>query len=112
MILKRDLLEGIDENTKQIAWQGQLITELKKRIERLERELPLKKTIEVKKAPGRPKKICVWTDEMNQCPGVRRAAEVLEKELIRSKNESTKAKKSANAKKQARGKDGKFAKKK
>lgn len=111
MILKRDLLAGIDANTEQIMWQGQLIADLKSRVEKLEKELLPKKQIKIKKTPGRPKKICVWTEENNQCPGVRRAAEVLEKELNRSKNESTKAKKSANAKNQPRGKDGKFAKK-
>lgn len=36
MIRKRDLLLAIDHNTEQIVWQGQLITNLKKRIDILE----------------------------------------------------------------------------
>ena len=111
MISKRDLLAGIDANTEQIIWQGQLISDLKSRVEKLERELSLKKQIKVKKSPGRPKKICIWTDEMSQCPGVKAASDILEKEIEKSKEALAKAKKSSNAKKQPRGKDGKFAKK-
>lgn len=39
MILKRDLLKGIDTNTEQIVWQGQMIEDLKERIEILENKL-------------------------------------------------------------------------
>ena len=43
MILKRDLLAGIDANTEQIIWQGEMITELKRRVSKLEKELSAKK---------------------------------------------------------------------
>lgn len=111
MILKRDLLEAIDQNTEQIAWQGQIIAGLERRIEKLEKELRPKKTINVKKTGERPKKICVWTDEMSTCLGNQLASDILGKEIEKSKEALTKAKKSANAKKQPRNKYGKFAKK-
>lgn len=112
MILKRDLLAGIDANTEQIIWQGEMIAELKNRIERLEKGLSPKKQIKVKESSGRPKKVCVWTDEMNTCLGYQAAKDILDNEIEKTKTKLTKAKKSANAKKQPRGKDGKFAKKK
>ena len=74
MIFKSDLLEGIDANTEQIIWQGELIADLRERVSKLEKELSVKKA---PKKVGRPRKI-----------------------------------KSENASKQARDKDGKFAKKK
>ena len=57
MILKRDLLDGIDANTEQIILQGQLITELKARIKKLEKEVFAKNTAQVKQV-DRPKKVC------------------------------------------------------
>lgn len=111
MILKRDLLAGIDANTEQIILQGQLITELKSRVNKLEKELLQKKQIKVKKSPGRPKKVYVWTDETSQCPGIKAAQDFLDKEIDKAKATLTKAKKAANAKKQPRDKNGKFAKK-
>ena len=74
MILKRDLLMGIDANTEQLAWQGQLILELKERIEKLEKSM-------ANRTPGRPKKVCDLSDKVTQCPGVKRAKEILEEEL-------------------------------
>ena len=110
MILKRDLLEAIDHNTEQIVWQGQLIEGLEKRIEQLEKGASTKK-IKVKKCPGRPRKVCVWTDEMTTCLGTQLASDILDKEIDKTKKALTKAKKSANVKKQPRDKSGKFAKK-
>lgn len=111
MILKRDLLEAIDQNTEQIAWQGQIIAGLERRIEKLEKELRPKKTINVKKTGGRPKEVRVWTDEMSTCLGNQLASDILAKEIAKTKKALTKAKKSANAKKQPRDNGGKFAKK-
>jgi hypothetical protein len=63
MISKRDLLEAIDQNTAQIVWQGQTISELLGRVEALESNT---RGIRVAKHPGRPKKICVKTGASKQ----------------------------------------------
>lgn len=111
MILKRDLLSAIDLNTEQIVRQGQLIRRLEKRIGQLEKGTSAEKTIKVKKHPGHLRKVHVWTDEMNTCLGSQLASDILDKEIDKAKKALTKAKKSANAKKQPRDNGGKFAKK-
>lgn len=63
MISKRDLLEAIDQNTTQIVWQGQMISELLGRVEALESNARVAKTA---KCPGRQKKICVKTGASKQ----------------------------------------------
>lgn len=53
MILKKDLLMGIDHNTEQLLWQGNLIMELQERLERVEKEVGIKLACKEKKCPGK-----------------------------------------------------------
>lgn len=48
MISKRELLEALDINTEQIAWQGKIIAELGKRVAKLEKETCSKKSANAK----------------------------------------------------------------
>lgn len=53
MILKRDLLIGLDALTEQVVLQGEEIRKLQARVEALE---PNKVKVKVKKPAGRPRK--------------------------------------------------------
>lgn len=108
MIFKKDLLDAIDTLTAQVAEQGELIVDLQKRVTELENKLNCEVPVKRAKRSG---KVSILADEAKDLARRKVLSEFTDELYRDTKKRLTKIRKSTNAKKQPRNKDGKFAKK-
>lgn len=107
MIFKSDLIDAINSLSHDLLALSIRISEVERKLE--------KNT--AKKTSSRPKKICdkncsELEQAIKETAGRKAMSGFLDEEVKNAKKNLTKAKKSSNAKKQPRTKDGKFTKKK